>query len=780
MSSKSSTEESIGDNDSECSEEGVDPRVQVELEKLNSSTNEINRLEVDLDDARAKFRQLLCDTTLQIDALGKKLGSCVERARPYYEARMKSKEALIETQKAAVKFERANSAHTAAKEMVFLAEEGLKTEGRTFDHAWQEMLNHATMRVNESEMERTTTEQEHRRTSLLYHESEKKVQQLQKDLKRSINKSRNVRRNLLFINSIAIEHRLKLLPYFELKSQYNHQMEEQKQRVKRLESQVSQAKASYAEALRNLEQISDEIHKIRNHEMFGFTDPLGVRGLGVGAESPLQSSKNIREKPKSTQASKRKKASKRQSTNENQSRDSWFDSTFQESDSGDEYLSIPNKLGPAASPVMPQKSKDSGDLSQYLGLSSLPGDSETRMQAVAKLEEEVLKDAKTTRLEAERRPSLATSTPSCNTTPKKTPRNPFLPLTNPFQPQNGQHNSLNNGIDSESNQTWTAINLGESSSDNSPSPVKSMSNGTDQAGKGKGIDIPYRPLVDHPGDDKGSGSHIITPLNDEKGKCDDWLAKNEGTVPDGGEEVWTEVSLNDDPETPTTSSLFKKVSFFNTNFTCGRPRNSSTDDERQSSVELNTPPQSARGSVSLQGTPLKQRMKLDTGLVNWISRSSAAEEQPTNIQYRRPPLGNRRQSLDTLLWNPTSERMKDFLNQGIMMLNISSLTERRSSEPRTEKPINVPRSTLNPITGIETTIVPRHLKKIPSPLEKSLTYLNAEDDSASDTDSLHSMDMLTDDQVSSLMREPNLQEVCQDVLGTPITEVLPGYPSSKP
>ena len=39
-------------------------------------------------------------------------------------------------------------------------------------------------------------------------------------------------------------------------------MEEQKQRVKRLESQVAQAKSSYAEALRNLEQISDEIHKV--------------------------------------------------------------------------------------------------------------------------------------------------------------------------------------------------------------------------------------------------------------------------------------------------------------------------------------------------------------------------------------------------------------------------------------------------------------------------------------------------------------------------------------
>ncbi|KAK3927751.1 SH3 domain-binding protein 5-like [Frankliniella fusca] len=754
MSSKSSTEESICDNDSECSEEGVDPRVQVELEKLNSATNEINRLEVDLDDARCKFRQLLCDTTLQVDALGKKLGSCVERARPYYDARMKAKEALLETQKAAVQFERANSAHTAAKEMVFLAEEGLKTEGRTFDHAWQEMLNHATMRVNETEMERTTTEAEHRKTSQIYQDAERKVQQLQKDLKRSIAKSR---------------------PYFELKSQYNHQMEEQKQRVKKLESQVSQAKASYAEALRNLEQISDEIHKIRNHEMFGgFTDPLGVRGLGVGAESPIQS-KNIRASGKTNQAPKRKKPVKQPIASSKGSKDSWLDS-----DSGDEYLTIPSKLGPAASPVLPQRNKESNDMSQFMGLSGLSGDHETRMQAVAKLEEEVLKDAKTMRLPAERRPSLATSTPSCNSTPKKTPKNPFLPLTNPFQPQNNQSNFLNGGSDSDFNQTWTAINLGESSSDNSPSPAKMSPSGKEQSNAS--IDIPYRPLLDQQTDEKSAGCQIITPLTDEKASCDDWLRKiSDNGAPDGGEEVWTEVSLNDDPETPTTSSLFKKVSFFNTNFSCGRPRNSSTDEDRQSSVELNTPPQSARGSVSLQGTPLKQRMKIDTGLVNWISRSSAAgDEQIMTSMPRRPPIGSRRQSLDTLLWNPTSERMKDILNQGIMMLNISSLTERRSSEPRTEKPSNLPGGTLSPMTGMDqSTLTTRPLKKIPSPLEKSLTYLNAEDDSASDTDSLHSMDMLTDDQISSLMHEPNLREVCQDVLGTPISEVLPGYPATK-
>ena len=103
----------------------------------------------------------MCESTFKIDTLAKKLGACIEKSRPYYDARFKAKEvkfnfhfihivifiifikinyylqALTETQKAAIRFERANSQHAAAKEMVYLAEEGLKTEGRCFDHAWQ-------------------------------------------------------------------------------------------------------------------------------------------------------------------------------------------------------------------------------------------------------------------------------------------------------------------------------------------------------------------------------------------------------------------------------------------------------------------------------------------------------------------------------------------------------------------------------------------------------------------------------------------------------------------
>lgn len=58
-------------------------------------------------------------------------------------------------------------------------------------------------------------------------------------------------------------------PYFEAKAEFNTHLEEQKRQVRGLESHVAGAKASYAHALRNLETISDEIHRVRlNKNLF--------------------------------------------------------------------------------------------------------------------------------------------------------------------------------------------------------------------------------------------------------------------------------------------------------------------------------------------------------------------------------------------------------------------------------------------------------------------------------------------------------------------------------
>ncbi|KAF6203806.1 hypothetical protein GE061_002141 [Apolygus lucorum] len=224
-------------------EQQVDPRVKVELERLNSATDDINKLEVELDETRATFHKMLRQSMVETESLCTRLGpSAVEKARPYYAARIQAKQAQAEAQKAAVRLEKANSAHSAAKEMVFLAEEGLTMEGRTFDHAWQEMLNHATIRVNDCESERTQSEAHYQRATAALQVAQNKVTQLQKELKKVISKSR---------------------PYYEVKANLNGLLDGQKAKIVLLENRVLNAKSTYADALKNLETISNEIHKSR-------------------------------------------------------------------------------------------------------------------------------------------------------------------------------------------------------------------------------------------------------------------------------------------------------------------------------------------------------------------------------------------------------------------------------------------------------------------------------------------------------------------------------------
>ncbi|CAL1277360.1 unnamed protein product [Larinioides sclopetarius] len=255
-------ETKVINNDESSPDDLVDPRVQVELERLNTATGAINKLEIELDEARANFRLLLSESSVRVNQLANKLGTCVEKARPYYEARMHAKQLQTQTQKAALRYERASSAHSAAKEMVYLAEEGLKKEGRCFDPAWQEMLNHATLRVNEAESERVLSQHEHQKTSLAYNEAEKIVQHLHQELRKSIVKSR---------------------PYFEMKAQFNQLLEEQRKKVHQLEEKILKMKMSYADALHNLEEISDEIHQKRR----SVDSRVSADGKQIeGAESP--------------------------------------------------------------------------------------------------------------------------------------------------------------------------------------------------------------------------------------------------------------------------------------------------------------------------------------------------------------------------------------------------------------------------------------------------------------------------------------------------------------
>ncbi|XP_051966019.1 SH3 domain-binding protein 5-like [Xyrauchen texanus] len=246
-------------------EEELDPRIQEELEHLNEASVEINKLELELQEVRSSHRRIMSESVLKLKAMSSELGSCIEKARPYYEARRKAKEAQQETQKAALRFERGVSMHSAAREMVHVAEQGL-TAVKTLDPTWQEMLNHATLKVNEAEEERMKSEREHMRVTQVCQEAEAYVLQLQKSLKRAILKSK---------------------PYFELKAQFNDTLEEHKSKILELEEHISKAKVNYSSSLRHLEQISEEIHAQREQDQpkDGPIKTSGGRSPPVGAET---------------------------------------------------------------------------------------------------------------------------------------------------------------------------------------------------------------------------------------------------------------------------------------------------------------------------------------------------------------------------------------------------------------------------------------------------------------------------------------------------------------
>eukprot|EP00095_Tigriopus_kingsejongensis_P007357 maker-scaffold706_size108852-snap-gene-0.14 protein:Tk07357 transcript:maker-scaffold706_size108852-snap-gene-0.14-mRNA-1 annotation:"hypothetical protein DAPPUDRAFT_48825" len=237
--------------------EVLDPRVQEELEKLNVCTEEINQLEVQLEDANCMFRTFLSDSTHMLKAMAKKLGSCIEKARPYFEALEIYQKAQKECQSAATHYQRASGIHAAAKETIALAEQRFISNANDwkFDNAWQEMLNHATIKVMEAETKKTDSEAEHMRKAEAFQIAEAEVHKLEKKLSRHIHKSQ---------------------PYFEQKDLFNKALADQKSKVQELQRKISGTKAQYAQSLRNLEDISESIHEQRK-----LREP---REPGVGAE----------------------------------------------------------------------------------------------------------------------------------------------------------------------------------------------------------------------------------------------------------------------------------------------------------------------------------------------------------------------------------------------------------------------------------------------------------------------------------------------------------------
>lgn len=253
----------------------MDSKVKNELDCLNSTSEKINELENAINEKRSQYRFALTSSTQSLNSLAQKLGDCIAKARPYYEAKRVAKNAHNEAQQAALKFERAVSMHTAAREMVTVAERGMINDPK--DSAWAEMLNHATLKVNEAETERYQSEVNHQVRAEAFKTAEENVKKLQKKLKSNIKKSHQ---------------------YFEMKKITQQTLETVTESVNDIQAELKQLKELYSNTLQNLEKISDEIHATRKSHFSSDSDNetfFGQRQEGVGAEDPFNQQEIMKE-----------------------------------------------------------------------------------------------------------------------------------------------------------------------------------------------------------------------------------------------------------------------------------------------------------------------------------------------------------------------------------------------------------------------------------------------------------------------------------------------------
>lgn len=94
----------------------------------------------------------------------------------------------------------------------------------------------------EAENQKTEYGREHQRRALICKQIEENLKHNEEKLQKFVNKSRS---------------------YFEEKALCHYQLNTQKQRIETLKQEINKAKHFYAQTLKNLEQISNEIHMKR-------------------------------------------------------------------------------------------------------------------------------------------------------------------------------------------------------------------------------------------------------------------------------------------------------------------------------------------------------------------------------------------------------------------------------------------------------------------------------------------------------------------------------------
>ena len=86
----------------------------------------VHNLEIELENSRGEYRNLMSELGERLKAEARKLGSCVERARPLFEAQRNMRRMQSEVQSASISYKKAQNLKEVAKTMVKAAEQKVK------------------------------------------------------------------------------------------------------------------------------------------------------------------------------------------------------------------------------------------------------------------------------------------------------------------------------------------------------------------------------------------------------------------------------------------------------------------------------------------------------------------------------------------------------------------------------------------------------------------------------------------------------------------------------
>ncbi|CAF1183384.1 unnamed protein product [Rotaria sordida] len=223
----------------------LDPRIQIELDRLNYANEAINQLELQLDEARKIHDEFKKKSETELFQLEQKIGEAVAKSTGYYDARIKLRDVKDKLVKAKDRFECAQALHIAAKEIASASADYIDEAARSHQNttAWNETYLQAMAKANAAEQEKYQADLDQQSVERVYFDIEQLVLKLQKECRRPINKSK---------------------PYYEMKVEHHKELDFQKRKIHGLENCVNEAKSQYQESLRNLERISNEIHDKRH------------------------------------------------------------------------------------------------------------------------------------------------------------------------------------------------------------------------------------------------------------------------------------------------------------------------------------------------------------------------------------------------------------------------------------------------------------------------------------------------------------------------------------